>query len=54
MYLIEFEAYHNYYLVYLLFLAGNEAISHLQTLFIDTLTKAFTCVDGQIERKENG
>ena len=45
---------HNYYLVRLIFIAGNEAISHLQTLFIDTLTKAFTCDDGQTEREENG
>ena len=50
----KFQAYINYYLLYLIFIAGNEAISHLQTLFIDTLTKAFTCDDGQTEREENG
>ena len=44
--------YHNYYLVYLIFIAENEAISHLQTLFVDTLTKAFTCDDGQTEREK--
>ena len=53
-YRIKLLVYHNYYLVYLIFIAGNEAISHLQTLFIDTLTKAFTCDDGQTEREENG
>lgn len=50
----EFQVYINYYRLYLIFIAGNEAISHLQTLFIDTLTKAFTCDDGQTEREENG
>ena len=50
----EFQVYLNYYLLCLIFIAGNEAISHLQTLFIDTLTKAFTCDDGQTEREENG
>ena len=54
IYRTEFEVYHNHYFVYLIFIAGNEAISHLQTLFIDTLTKAFTCDDGQTEREENG
>ena len=49
-----FELNLNHYLLYLIFIAGNEAISHLQTLFIDTLTKAFTCDDGQTEREENG